>query len=269
MLEKRLYAVSPQLITTDGSINGFITIANACDLLKVKQLISITDTLGNFQTFEIKRIDDPDKVYLGPADKPLTYYSNLSIYTVANGAFLFADEQQRPKVPEEQVLRHAYAEEPTVAIRNILVDACGNVISAANPLPVDAVLNIGAINVDLDAKTGDNVAISSHPVQIFADNASSITTIGFQQVFSYTSLSSLTRVSFISVAVSTTANILVKINGVIKREYRTSPMERQANIIFHEHRPLPSGATITIEVQPERLIHTSYSTFVALEGYLA
>jgi hypothetical protein len=269
LLEKRWYAVTPQLITTDGSANGYVTILNACVVLKVKQLINITDTLGNFRTYEVKRVDEPNIVYLGPVGKPITCYDDLSIYTVANGSFLFADEQQRSKVPEEQIPRAVYQEEPTVAIRSILVDSCGIAIGPLNPLPVDAVLNVSSLSIDLDAKTGDNVAISSHPSQIFSEYANTLDIAGFKEVFSYTSLSSLTRVVSIVVAVSTTANIKLKINGVVKREYRTSPMDRQAQIEFKEHRPLPSGAIITVEVEAERFIRPQYLTFTSLEGYLA
>ena len=132
MLEKRLYAVSPQLITANGSATGYINVANACNLLKVKQKISITDSLGNFKELEVKRVDEPDRVYLGPISTPIGVYSDLSVYTTANGSFVFADEQQRPKVPEEQIPRAVYAEEPTVAIRSVLVDPCGKIKPTAS-----------------------------------------------------------------------------------------------------------------------------------------
>lgn len=269
MLEKRWYAVSPQLISADGSALGFILISDACGLLKVKQLVNMTDTLGNFRTFEVKRVDDPDKVYLGPVGKPLTCYDDLSIYTVANGAFLFADEQQRSKVPEQEIERATYEEEPVVARRSVLVDECGVKISKLNPLPVDAVLNIGAINVDLDAKTGDNVAISAHPAPIFTEAADTLDAPGYKQIFSYTSSNSGTRVSLVVVAVSTTSNIQLKINGAVKREYRTSPSDRQASFLFSEHRPLPAGSILTVEVEAERFIRPQYLTFTSLEGYIA
>lgn len=146
MLEKRFYAVPPQLLTTDGSANGYITILNACNLLKVKQVVNVTDTLGNLKTYEVKRVDEPDRVYLGPVGKPLLNFDDLSAYTVANGAFLFADEQQRVKIAEQEIPRAVFQEEPTVAIRSILVDDCGETFSDTNPFPVEATVvlsNVG------------------------------------------------------------------------------------------------------------------------------
>lgn len=142
MLEKRFYAVPPQPLTTNGSVNGYITIYNACVLLKVKQVVNVTDTLGNLRTYEVKRIDEPDRVFLGPIGKPLLCYDDLSAYTTANGAFLFADEQQRTKIAEQEIPRAVYAEEPTVAVRSILVDDCGDTYGETNPLPVEGTLSV-------------------------------------------------------------------------------------------------------------------------------
>lgn len=142
MLEKRFYAVPPQLLTTDGSANGYVTISNACNIVKVKQVVSVTDSLGNLRTYEVKRVDEPDRVYLGPIGKPLLCYDDLSTYTTANGAFLFADEQQRTKIAEQEIPRAVYQEEPTVAVRSILVDDCGDTIGPTNPLPVEGTLTV-------------------------------------------------------------------------------------------------------------------------------
>jgi hypothetical protein len=142
MLEKRFYAVPPQLLTTNGSPNGYVTIYNACGILKVKQVVSVTDTLGNLRTYEVKRIDEPDRVFLGPIGKPLLSYDDMSAYTTANGAFLFADEQQRTKIAEQEIPRAVYQEEPAVAIRSILVDDCGDTYGENNPLPVEGTLTV-------------------------------------------------------------------------------------------------------------------------------
>jgi len=137
MLEKRFYAVPPQLLTTNGSVNGFITIANASILLKVKQIVNVTDTLGNHRTYEVKRVDFPDIVFLGPIGKPIGTYDDMSAYTTVNGAFLFADEQQRTKIAEQEIPRAVYAEEPTVAIRSTLVDTSGRSYGTAiNPINI-------------------------------------------------------------------------------------------------------------------------------------
>lgn len=129
----------------------------------------------------------------------------------------------------------------------------------------------GSINVNcaLDAKDGDNTAVSSHPNQIFDESSDIITTAGYEEIFSYTSASNLTRVISIESRVSTPSTFRVKINGSIKREKDSSPMDRSITFEFREHRKISSGDTITVEAKVDRFIHTTYDTFTSLEGYLA
>lgn len=267
--EKRLYAVPLQPLIGDGTTTGQIQVANACNLFVVGQLVILKSNTQPSNIFKIKRIPDDSTIILGPDKTPIHVYSDVSAYLVADAASLEASEQNRPSVPEQEIERITYAEEPTVARRVVLVDACGDMISSDNPLPVDAVLNIGSIAMDLDAATGDNVAISSHPLQIFSENSSTITATGYYPIFSYTSVNAATKIVYVTSAISTTANVRLKINGVVKREYRTSPTDRNAHFLFHEHRSLPLGSVLTIEAEVERLILPLYTTFTALEGYIA
>lgn len=123
-------------------------------------------------------------------------------------------------------------------------------------------------NIEMDADDGDNVAISAHPQQIFSEAPDTITTSGFEQIFSYTSSDSRTRIINIVSTVSTPSLIRVKINGAIVRELWTSPTERNAVFHFKENRPLLNGDVLTVEARVERFIHSTYETFTSLEGYL-
>ena len=185
MLEKRFYAIAPQLLTSNGSVNGYVTINNACILLKVKQVINVTDTLGNLRTYEVKRIDGPDRVYLGPIGKPLIYYDDLSAYTTANGAFLFADEQQRTKIAEQEIPRAVYQEEPAVAVRSILVDDSGKTYGQLNPLPVQGtvadVINgpgletvISVTSTPIEVKVGASKLTNRKLVTVFNDGTATV-----------------------------------------------------------------------------------------------
>jgi hypothetical protein len=269
--EKRLYAVSPQPLIANGTTNGRIEVTNACNLFVVGQIVILKSSTQQPARYKIKRIPDDVTVVLGPEDKPIQNTSDVSAYLVVDSATIESDEQNRPSVPEQEIERITYAEEPTVARRVILVDSCGTMIGPDNPLPVDAVLNIGSINIDIDAKSGDNIAISGHPAPIFSEAANSLTVAGYQQIFSYVSTNANTRIVYINVAISTNANVRVKINGIIKREYRTNAVDRQAEFIFYEHRPLPLGTTISVEAEAEKFLSNNapYSTFTALEGYIA
>lgn len=146
MLEKRFYAVPPQLFTANGTVDGVITIAgNACNLFKVKQKVILTATGIPNITLEIKEIDSEENIQVGPIagtlnvpgqNTGISARTDISAYTVALAAAIMADEQKRPSIDNIEIIRATYEEEPTVAVRSVQVDECGNLINAANPFPV-------------------------------------------------------------------------------------------------------------------------------------
>ncbi len=177
MLEKRLYAVPPQLFTTDGTANGKITVSNTV-LFKVKQVVSVGNSTLQPQELEIKRIDDINTMWLGPLSQTIDKRSDMSAYTVASGAFLFANEQKRPSIPLEEFTRATYEEEPVVAQRSVLVDKLGNKIdnvvdnNGINRLAVDGQFHAEVdVQVDVDIEgiydpinnpDPDNIGVIAH-----------------------------------------------------------------------------------------------------------
>jgi len=166
MLEKRFYAVPPQLFTADGTTSGVITIAgHACSLFKVKQHVILKATGLPNLTLEVKEIDNEDNVQVGPFPSPgkpasIDSRTDISAYTVALGATISANEQKRPAIDWAEAMRAMYEEEPTVAMRSILVDECGDKYNDDNPLPVafDGTINIADVRVsacDNDPNPGD------------------------------------------------------------------------------------------------------------------
>lgn len=148
MIEKRFKAVPPQSFIADGDNRGLVTVVNS-KLFKVKQIVSLQIPGNSVQKLEIKRIESINVMYVGPIGGSIDARVDTSSYTTASGAFIFAEEQQRPKVPEQEVERNTYEEEPTVARRVLLVDPLGVSIDDSNPLPIE-----GTISVSLDsAKT--------------------------------------------------------------------------------------------------------------------
>lgn len=147
MYEKRFAAVSPQLFTVDGSSAGQLTIADT-RLFKVKQKVIIkADSLPNIE-LEVKRIDSINVMYVGSDSGNIDFRTDISAYTVALNAAVFANEQKRTNIPEQEIERLTYEEEPTVARRVTIVDPLGDLVSEKNPLPVAAVF-------DGDVKVGD------------------------------------------------------------------------------------------------------------------
>lgn len=127
MLEKRFIAVPPQAFTADGTANGVVKVVYS-GFFKVKQQIIITSgSQGPTTDLEIKRITDINTIEVGPKG-PIDKRANLSAYTVLGGATIFANEQHRPLIPQEEVVRAVYEEEPVVAYRVIGVDKEGNTV---------------------------------------------------------------------------------------------------------------------------------------------
>lgn len=153
MLEKRFVAIAPQFFTADGQANGTITVADT-RLFKVKQEIVIAaTTLPNLDNLEVKRINSATQLIVGPRGANINATQDVSAYTTALGANIFANEQKRPSIPFEEFTRAVYEEEPTVANRTVLVDALGNKYATDNPLPVqlsDGSINIGTVNAELE-----------------------------------------------------------------------------------------------------------------------
>ena len=94
-------------------------------------------------TLEVKRVIDETQLLVGPKGN-IFKYEDISVYTVSAGSFIEAKEQERPKVPEQEVERITYEEEPTMARRTVLVDKYGRKWDSSNPLPVEATINTGS-----------------------------------------------------------------------------------------------------------------------------
>lgn len=152
MLEKRFRAVSAQAFVADGTANGVITIANAT-LFKVKQEVLVNATGLPQLELEVKDIPSITTMVVGPRGGNIRGTIDISAYTTAAGGNIFANEQKRPPIDYSEIMRGVFEEEPTVALRNFLVDKLGNGYDASNPLPVDATVTVPPVTVVLDAIT--------------------------------------------------------------------------------------------------------------------
>jgi len=152
MIEKRLRSIAPRLFTADGKVNGSITLASTRPF-KVKQEITISAIGLPTLDLEVKKINIPFELILGPRNANIAAYTNLTAYTTALSAAIFANEQKRPSIPFEESTRAVYDEEPTVAKRNVLVDQDGEYIDVIKDdvgvrrLAVDADVNIDSLTV--------------------------------------------------------------------------------------------------------------------------
>jgi hypothetical protein len=134
--EKRLLEVLPVDFTADGTQTGVITLSSTCDF-KVKQNVTIEATGEPLLNLEVKRVLSKTQLVVGPLKKPIHHFQDMSNYTLAKSPTIRAHEQIRPTIPEQEIERLTYEEEPTIARRVVVVDRYGDKISDDNPLPVD------------------------------------------------------------------------------------------------------------------------------------
>jgi hypothetical protein len=271
--EKRWLAVSPQPIISNGTKSGSIKVQNACLLFRVGQIVNVKVNIANveFECYKIKRIlDDNCTIFLGPTDKNISVKSDLSHILAVNTPIILANEQNRAPIDTTEIVRARFEEEPVHADRSFLVDSCGNPYTEDNPFPTSASLAVDNISVDIDAKDGDNTAISAHPNQIFDQGADTLDAEDvFKTVFTYTSTSNNTRVQFIEFSADVICKVNVKVNGTTIRSLWTSPIERNIQFPFIEHYPLLVAEALTVEACPFRILKTnSYNTFVSMQSYL-
>lgn len=156
MYEKRLKAVSPVAFAANGTSTGQITLPSTANF-KVKQQVILKSSSAGPAIFEVKRVDSDTVLYVGLVGGKITDRVDISMYLMADGANISAPEQTRPSIPEQEIERLTYEEEPTVARRVVIVDQFGNKITEDNPLPVDATISVVVppITVDIDAFNDD------------------------------------------------------------------------------------------------------------------
>ena len=166
--ERSWLDVPIQLFTANGGANGLVTVASTSGF-KVKQTVTLSSLTKPNLNLQVKRVLSPTSMIVGPVDQNIDKVSNISLYTTADSASVYASIQKRPGITLEDRKRAVYEEEPTVAERNVLVDEWGRFYRANNPLPVqlsDGSINIGTVQANLEvqltAKDNDPTAGKIH-----------------------------------------------------------------------------------------------------------
>jgi len=122
MMERSWPAVGPVAFIAQGTARGRITIASTAGF-RVKMEVILTHPTLPSVTVEIKRVLSASHLILGPTDKGIDAYTDVSAYntdtTIASTA------QRRPNIPLQELERASYEEEPVVAKRVIQVDELG------------------------------------------------------------------------------------------------------------------------------------------------
>lgn len=162
--EKRFAAVPTQIFTANGGANGSVSIADT-SLFKVKQQVVITATGQQNLELEVKKVLSPTSMIVGPITGSINTFTDISAYTTAASANIFANEQKRPTIIDHEFERAVYEEEPAVAKRVILVDQFGNKYDDDNPLPTSATFT-GSISVGQVDQGDPNTNANAWPVKV-------------------------------------------------------------------------------------------------------
>lgn len=162
-IEQKWPAVAPQLFTANGTTFGLITIASTKGF-KVKQKVAFSNTALLAGRFRVIRVLSETQLKVGienPTQGLWFTGTDVSAWTVASGAYIYAEEQDKAKLKPEDIIQAVYDQEPTVALRNVLVDQFGDYYDSVvdtngiRRLAVDAAVTIEGvtITVALDAFT--------------------------------------------------------------------------------------------------------------------
>lgn len=149
MFEKQWLAVPPTLFTADGGMQGQIQVADTTGF-RVKATVNIVcPSLPNLQV-QVKRVISKTQILVGSLGKNIDNRVDLTAYTLALGAYVYQDVQDRVTIAPADIIQAVYEQEPVVAIRTIPVDELGNSYGPENPLPVafDGTVSVGTVKVE-------------------------------------------------------------------------------------------------------------------------
>lgn len=160
--ERKLPAVPARPFTVNGGSQGQVSLLNTRGF-KVGMKAVITGNALPTLLVLVKRVLSDTKLLVGPIGSPYekAEWINLSSYTVAANAQIYAESQEKAKVPPADIIQAVYDQEPTVAQRSVLVDQLGRYYDFENPIPIifGGTVQIG--NVTIQDDDGDELSINS------------------------------------------------------------------------------------------------------------
>lgn len=160
-IEKSWERQGPANFTADGGADGVVSLSSV-ECFKVKQRVKISSATQSDLVLEIKKVISYTQLIVGPVrdkthpGKPkhnILSRSDISAYTLADGASITAAEQ--PKAGPSStgdIFKATYEQEPTVALRTIGVDKIGNPWDSTNPLPI-----AGTFAADIQEPTSQEI----------------------------------------------------------------------------------------------------------------
>jgi hypothetical protein len=140
-LERKWDAVAPQAFIADGTPQGFITLADTQGF-RTKQVAYLKSTSNPVAIpVQVKRVLSPTVLVVGAVDNKIASWTpfDVSAYTVASGAVIGAEEQNKNAIPRDDHYSSIYESDPVVADRTLSVDQYGRPYTPSNTLPVNII----------------------------------------------------------------------------------------------------------------------------------
>lgn len=190
VFEKR-WPQNAELFTANGTIDGKITVSSTVGFFvgQKVQILSVNPSVERL-SLQIKAVTSSTELFVGPDTNSLTKDSkdrgrsiyartDLTSFTVADSAQVFANEQDRPAFGSEVVIRAVYQEEPAVALRVLSVDKFGNPVGGSGGVSSDVnVFQWGGSTTSLGQKT----MAQSVPVVLPSDQSLTTTSETFVKI---------------------------------------------------------------------------------------
>lgn len=155
----------PGVILTGISVANYVITVSDTAGLHPKQKIALSAIGQTTVNYTIQRVLSDTQIQVVTwLETQTTAGQDQSLQnpTQFNGGTLTASEDARNKIGYDIVLRAVYDNEPSTALRNVLVNQYGAYYNADNPLPVDAIVTPGTIpttwtEIDLAYDSNDNL----------------------------------------------------------------------------------------------------------------
>jgi len=161
--EKKWPVVPPLALTANGGVDGSVQVSDTSNFYVGQIVHLISSSVGSTQ-YKVRQVFSSTLLYVSKPESAYSLRADMSSFTTADSALISADQQPRPAIVSDEIIRATYANEPAVAVRSLLVDKLGNKIDSVvgvdgrNRLAVDAAVSVTGISVDLDALTPPNQA---------------------------------------------------------------------------------------------------------------
>jgi hypothetical protein len=134
-VEKTWLAIAPVQFAANGKTSGEVQLTSSAGIRVGMKVRVQSSSLPESRELKVKRVVG-NSVWLGPAEAGIERRTDMSAYTVADGAFLYADEQPKAHVPGDDQTQASWEHEPVNARRVVSVDDRGRLVGEDNPVPV-------------------------------------------------------------------------------------------------------------------------------------